>query len=357
MPGNDLTSLRDLVPVAATQQATARANITTILNGILNDIEPKITPAAMDISSALSFLSGGVYNPITNLGYLHMEDRASTPAVNESLYVTSNELYFRDGSGNDVAITSGGAVSASAGNISGSGYGSPVELNWNTATAEYRLKKAAGTHDLADVVVDKAQFSDGSAYFATLGASASMAATLAYSLPVAFPASTSAMTMTSAGVMGTSRDLSIDTFTASGDISADEYKITGTKVLHLAGPDWVGESSHSYDSSGLCVNGSSGTHNALNVPLTTGDRITDINVYAKQTVGGTLTLELHTVDDTGSLSSPIQADTATGTSMNSLSLTGLTTTLASGSSYLVRVRSSGGGVVTTGNVYLTYDRP
>ena len=122
MPGNDLTALRDKIPTSSTQQATGRANVSDILTGILNDIEPKVTPAGLDMTSALSFLSGGVYSPVTNVGYLNLQDRAATPAVNESLYVKDDELYYRDGGGNDVAITAGGSVSAATGNITGSGY-------------------------------------------------------------------------------------------------------------------------------------------------------------------------------------------------------------------------------------------
>jgi hypothetical protein len=324
LPGNDLTTLRDAVPVAATQQATARANITTILNGIINDIEPKVTPAGLDMSSALSFLSAGVYSPATNLGYIHLQDRTATPAVNESVYVSGNELYYRDGSGTDVAITSGGSVNAAAGNVTGAGYGTPVEVNWNTASAEYRMKSGAATHSLADVVLDRCRFSDGTAQFATLGASASMAATLAFSLPVAFPAATAPMTMTSAGVMGFD---------------------TAYRELALSGSDCIGMlAAGSLQAGGQYYTQATGGE--IYVPFQIADvgaTITQITATTYQSGAGTLTVNLSYVDQaTGA----VTHDARIAHSVNGvITLSTDTNDLAyvAGRSYFLRITSTNGG--------------
>ena len=305
MPGNDLSVTRALVPVSATTRATARANITTILDNILNDIEPAVTPAGLDITSALSFLSGGVYSPATNLGYVNMEDRSTATGVaSESLYVLGNELYFKDGSANLVAITSGGSITGTAGSITGSGYGTPVELAWDTGTAEYRFKSGSGTHALADIVLDKSRYSDGTTYYATLGAQAAMAATLDFSLPIAFPGSTSVMTLTSAGLMGSSRDLSIDTLlttgvvtasgavsgttvTASSEMSCTDIVITGTREKWLNAV--AGIISAGTLSGAVGTWQSAAASNFLHVPFPfdVNDRVGALRINWKPAAGGT----------------------------------------------------------------------
>ena len=244
MPGNDLSATTALIPVASDTQATARANITTVLNNIINDIEPKVTPAGLDITTDLSFLSGGVYSSATNLGSAHFQDRSADPSTNESVYVKSDELYFLDGNGNAVQLTSGGAaVAGSSGDITGSGYGSGgVEINWDSATEEYRFKKAAGASALADLVCDKIRFDDGGATFATLGAPASMAASLDFLLPGTFPGVLGVLTLDSVGAIDHTRALAVDTITttstiaATGAITAASLAATGevscSDILH-----------------------------------------------------------------------------------------------------------------------------
>ena len=142
-----------------------------------------------------------------------------------------------------------------------------------------------------------------------------------------------------------------------GDLTLTGELKHGAETLQMTGLDWVGESSYTYGTDARCVNGSSGNYNQVSIKLKEGDRLTNVNVFANQTGGGTLTLELVTVDDTGTVSAPIASDTATGSGINSLSLTGLTSVLGNGTTYFLRLRSSGGGVVVSGNTYITFDRP
>lgn len=318
MPGNDLTALRDIIPASSTQQATARANITTILTGILNDIEPKVTPAGLDMTSALSFLSGGVYSPVTNVGYLNLQDRAATPAVNESLYVKDDELYYRDGGGNDIAITSSGSVNAAAGNITGSGYGSSnIELRWDNTPQEYLLKHGSGTHDLADVVVDRVRMSDGSSYFATLGAAASMAATLAFTLPQAFPGATEIMTMDSSGNMDHTATPSITSLTASSTVTGSDLKHTGDRYLDVSVASSVSPSGLGtyIVSGGKLYWSSSAGSDQLYIPIQIpeGSRIIDITVSQRPSATTPGQIQAYVTDSAGTLTSKGTSSFATGT--------------------------------------------
>jgi hypothetical protein len=71
-----------------------------------------ITPAALDINANLT-LQG---NFLTNAAGVTLTAQGSTPAVN-TIYQSGLDLYFVDGDGNNVQITSNGAVAGTPGSI------------------------------------------------------------------------------------------------------------------------------------------------------------------------------------------------------------------------------------------------
>jgi hypothetical protein len=76
----------------------------------------QINPNGIDINAALPFNG----NPATLLGYLGISPQGTgiaTP-INDSLYCSGVDLYFQDGNGNAVRITSGGTVNATSSGIS-----------------------------------------------------------------------------------------------------------------------------------------------------------------------------------------------------------------------------------------------
>jgi len=93
----------------------------TYLNAALSTVDShdhstgkgiKITPAGLNISSDLAFGS----NNATGVRSVRLLNSTFTAAGADlaCLYAQGNELYYRDGSGNTVQITSGGAISAGA---------------------------------------------------------------------------------------------------------------------------------------------------------------------------------------------------------------------------------------------------
>jgi hypothetical protein len=81
-----------------------------------------------------------------------------------TIYAYNDELYFQDGAGNNVAMTSGGSVAGAAGNITTSGSpayaASDVELLWVGGDLEYRFKAGAGD-TYADLVFHEADIRNG----------------------------------------------------------------------------------------------------------------------------------------------------------------------------------------------------
>lgn len=76
----------------------------------------QINPNGIYINAALPFNG----NPATLLGYLGISPQGTGVAtpVNDSLYASGVDLYFQDGNGNAVRITSGGSVNATSSGIS-----------------------------------------------------------------------------------------------------------------------------------------------------------------------------------------------------------------------------------------------
>tara|TARA_R110000796_G_scaffold7338_6_gene25237 strand:- start:6980 stop:8137 length:1158 start_codon:yes stop_codon:yes gene_type:complete len=75
----------------------------------------RITPAAININSTLEFNQ----NSASELKNLIFDSSVTASSTSYSIYQASGNLYWRNGSGTAVQVTTGGAVNAGAGSISG----------------------------------------------------------------------------------------------------------------------------------------------------------------------------------------------------------------------------------------------
>lgn len=190
---------------------TAGPDYATSVNAAIAEIQAtlaaKVTPAGMDLNSALSFLSGGTNYPITDLERLNMQNKGvaiNAATYPRALYVVNGDLYFNDGAGNQVRLTNGGVLNvASVGGITGAGYGaSGVEVNWDSAASAYRFKTGAGADAYGALVCDDLLLRDGSSHAWRLRSPA-LAADLNLDLPSAYPSASRPVVMSSAGVLST----------------------------------------------------------------------------------------------------------------------------------------------------------
>jgi hypothetical protein len=357
MPGNDLTAVRALVPSGSTQRNTAELNVSSVLTSILDDIEPAVTPAGLDMSSDLSFLSGGTRQAIIDLGYLGLEDRDSDTTQVASLYVKDDELWFHDGAGVKFAMTSGGAVTGAAGNINGAGYGSGgVEVLWDAGTTAYRMRSSGAAHPdgYADIVVDSVQFSD-SVNIATLAPDPTMSGAVNMTLPPNIPGSTSLMTISSAGAMNHTRDPSVDSLTLSGDLTVTGTIKHSADTLVLGAHNSVGGSGSYSATTGSFTTTTNGGDYDIPLDLPAGSRVTDVVIYVFG--GSTGTKELHFCSKAGA-ANPIELDTQTNTTSGetTITLSSINRTLSSAINYFVRFHS-GSTSDEIHHVRVTYDRP
>jgi hypothetical protein len=128
------TNITDITKstVSVTPGPTWATNLNTSLDAIDNHDHTsnkgvRITPAAMNINAALEFNG----NNALELKQVALENQSSQPTdQSRSMYAFGGELYYRDPSGNQVQITSGGSVNA-GGSITN--LSSPAAANYVSA--------------------------------------------------------------------------------------------------------------------------------------------------------------------------------------------------------------------------------
>lgn len=148
--------------------------------------------------------------------------------------------------------------------------------------------------------------------------------------------------------------------TVSDNVTADDYLFTIDRERNIGPAQWTSDGAANLQTGGGLFEALVATDvSETSVDLDSGDRITGISVFASQAAAGTLTLSLHTINSVGAVSAAIgtpDTSTSTGALVN-LAQTGLTETLSNSKTYMLRVVSSGAGVIKIGNTFITYDRP
>lgn len=148
-----------------------------------------ITPSGISINASLPFGN----NPATALQAAVFQSQPSLATL-KAVYVIGNDLYYNDGAGNIVQITSGGTVNATSSGISS-----------GTASASFVasvLVVNAASNTPANIQCGSVLLGNNTSgsKFLTLSPPAAMAANIAQTLPT-IPATTSFMQMDTSGNM------------------------------------------------------------------------------------------------------------------------------------------------------------
>lgn len=154
---------------------TAGTSYATLINAAIAELraslDAKVTPAGIDINADLTMRSGATYSALTNAHSIGMTSQGSLLAAADypgRLFVSATgELYYNDTSGQQIQVTSAGAVSGTPGSITGAGYGTPVEVNWSAADQWYSmyLDSSASPATFAHVRMNDLLLNDGDANF------------------------------------------------------------------------------------------------------------------------------------------------------------------------------------------------
>lgn len=195
----------------------------------------KITPSGMNISSDLEFNS----NNATELRSTRFDNQgASLNGVNDirCVYVSGNDLYYNNGSGTAVQITSGAGINAaSIGGIGGDYASSSASVSYSNTSKTFTFTQSSNTSahiDVGNVVIRQAT---ASANGVTLRSPNSLSAAYNFILPTGLPGSgtTKILSIDSSGQVGAQYDVDDSSIEVSSNtIQIKDSGVTTAKVAN-----------------------------------------------------------------------------------------------------------------------------
>jgi hypothetical protein len=192
----------------------------------------KVTPAGFNVNQDFSINS----YLLTDIAQLAINNLSGTqPTAASRIYEYGGELYFNDGSANQVQLTSGGAINVAAlGTITGDYSTSTADLTYVAASQTFIFKQnATTTASINSGPITIYRNTAGSPY-ARIQQDASQSGNLVWSLPSSYPLSTLPLKSSSAGVLSIAQILTADI----GDdqvttVKIPDSNITTAKIANL----------------------------------------------------------------------------------------------------------------------------
>lgn len=269
-----------------------------------------------------------------------------------ALYSRNDELLFRDGLGNEVQLTSGGALNvAGSGGFAGDYASVGAEASFTDSTDTYNFKQqdgggfrqyAKGAFGGLDIYERKAYNVAGvPANRVRLESPAALAASYTLTMPTATPGSTSLVQVSSSG-----------TLTFSNTMSRLPYYTTAVRhSINFWGAHLTGTAGFSPPStSGKNLVLGSGGVAYIEVPFVDGDIFANIQIVATAAAIGSITAELYEyLPFSGTTTLKASGSNTTTTATSTFTITpGSTFTATGGNKIILLVYSSSGA---TNNVF------
>lgn len=186
----------------------------------------QIGASALNMNANLSF--NGYF--ITNAGGITFTAQGSTPA-NQTAYVSGVDLFYVDGNGNNIQITSSGGVAGTPGSITN--LTSPAAVTWVSASSTFVFASTASLSanlDCGSLLLRN--ITPNSTYALTLAPPAALAASYTVTLP-ALPASTKLVTMDTSGTLAAGATADNSTLQFAGGTTLS-IKSSGVGTTQLA---------------------------------------------------------------------------------------------------------------------------
>lgn len=230
-----------------------------------------ITPDGLNVNTDLTLQN----NDLTNVRTVNFYTQSSTPGGGSDtgcLYRTGVDLYFIDGNGTNIQITSGGGVAGSSGTITG--LSGAATASYNSGSTTFIFQSAALTSAYVDCSSIKMRNLTAASNALTIQAPAALASNSTITLPLA-PGSTLIMKMDSSGVIAASTQVDGVTLQDSGTVLS--VKNGGIGTTQLAGQS-VTLAKQAVKSTGASVgSGSVGISASCNTFTTTSSSYTPVN--------------------------------------------------------------------------------
>lgn len=187
-----------------------------------------VTPAGLNISSDLSFLN----NNLTGARSVRFQPQASPLALVTDvgcMYESGVDLYYNDGSGNQIRITQSGGVAGSPGSIAG--LASPASATYVALSETFVWQSDALTPANLDAGFIILRNNVASSNGLTLMPPAAMGSNFTITLP-SLPGSTKIMTLDASGNIGAQVDVDNSTLEITSNVL--EVKALGINTSQIA---------------------------------------------------------------------------------------------------------------------------
>lgn len=158
----------------------------------------QVPAAGININSSLSFSSFSATS-LRSTNFTSQGGTFSSASDNRSAYVVGNELYFRDGAGNNVQLTNGGSVAGASGSIGG--LSSPASAAFSTNIFIWKSDSTTFAK-MRHSDLELYPFSAGASSAITLKAP-SLAGSYTITFPTAVPGSNQYLQMDNSGTLST----------------------------------------------------------------------------------------------------------------------------------------------------------
>lgn len=333
----------------------------------------RIKSAALNIDGDVSFSSTWA---ITALNRVSLS-AVVAPIVNRSLFCKSadGELYWLSATGTQVKMTSGSSLNVAAftGGIGGDYTAVAAALNYDDSAKRYTHKGAAGTNwaRLQSGPVRIAELDTAETVFVEQAAPAALAASYTMTWPTALPGSTLLAQIDATGQWIFSNTVSQLITAGAGLTASANQHITvsgtgsfkhGTKTMSVPFSEAVGSTIAVYDVSNGAQTSAGSVGIFLAIRLDVGKRITAVRAFVVDNATGTTKLQASLVSNvaatgTGTIIASSALSSGAG-ARQTLSVTGLTTTIVTGTTYSVFIQNSGGtAVIAVYGAEVDYDGP
>lgn len=317
----------------------------------------QVPTAGLNINADLTF--SGLYAPIA-LNRVSFSSVAS-PSTNKSLFVadgtggtTANELYWRSSTGTNVKITAGSSLNVSAftGGFTGDYTAVSAVAAYVDSTKFYTFKQGGGVNwaGLQSGGLRLLERGTSESVFVEQNAPAALAASYTVTWPLALPASAQAITVDNTGAMSVGASFSLSannsiTLSGTGDLKHGTRTLQ-IPVLFAGSNPW---------NNGTPANGS-----RYGISLKNGDRITAVRARIQDNATGPtkITIALQSVADGAATTVSTSAQSAGSGANQTLAVTGLASTIASGTNYqMLFTIATGAAAVILFWIEVDYDRP
>ena len=196
-----------------------------------------VSPSGLNINADLPFMNN---NAITLRSVRFTAQGAPLALVSDvgCLYESGVDLYYNDGSGNQIRLTQSGSVVGSSGTITG--LTPPASASYSSVSGTFVFQSAVNTAANIDGASILIRDMTANSYAVTINAPSALAANYSLTLPAANPGSTSFLTVSSTGniaasistVAGiTSSNIAANTITGQSGSNIHSATIDGSNLV------------------------------------------------------------------------------------------------------------------------------